>query len=82
MLAFIFGVVFVVVMLAIALFVPNPTPTQWFPICSIHCRIEVFGRYQPANLVENLCAVVQGQIHGCLIPNEVEVSPTGMNAAQ
>ena len=30
MLAFIFGVVFVVVMLAIALFVPNPTPTQWF----------------------------------------------------
>jgi hypothetical protein len=30
LLAFGFGVVFVVVMLAIALFVPNPTATQWF----------------------------------------------------
>src|SRR5207245_382374 len=28
--AFAFGVVFVVVMLYIALFLPNPTPTQWF----------------------------------------------------
>jgi MFS family permease len=28
--AFVFGVVFVVVMLYIALYVPNPTETQWF----------------------------------------------------
>jgi len=30
LLAFGFGVVFVVVMRVIALFVPNPTATQWF----------------------------------------------------
>jgi hypothetical protein len=42
----------------------------------------VLGRYQPANLVENLRAVLEGQIHRCLIPIGFKVSPTGMNAAQ
>jgi hypothetical protein len=56
--------------------------SQGVPIHTVHSGIEMFGRYQPANFIENLCAVVESQIHRCLIPIGLEVSPTGMNAAQ
>ena len=57
-------------------------PNQSTPIDAVHSGIEVLGCYESADLVENLCAVVEGQIHCCLIPIGVEVSPTVMNAAQ
>ena len=38
--------------------------------------------HQSADFVENLRAFVESQIHCCLMPIGVEVSPTAMNAAQ
>jgi hypothetical protein len=42
----------------------------------------VFGSYKAGDLVENLCPLVESQIHCYLIAMDVEVSPTAMNAAQ
>src|ERR1035441_727658 len=59
-----------------------PAPSQSVPIHSIHAWIEMLGLYQSADFVENLRAFVESQIHCCLMPIGVEVSPTAMNAAQ
>ena len=56
--------------------------SQSIPIHAVHSGIEVFGSHKTADLVENLCALVESQIHCCLIPIGVDVSPTVMNAAQ
>ena len=42
----------------------------------------MLGFHQAADLVENLRALFESQIHCCLIPIGVEASPTAMNAAQ
>ena len=55
---------------------------QGLPIHPIHCRVEMFGFHQPADLVENLLAFVQSQIHCSLILIGVDASPIATNAAQ
>jgi len=57
-------------------------PSQRIPIHAVHSGIKVLGSDKAADLVENLCALVESQIHCCLMPIGVEVSPTAMNAAQ
>lgn len=49
---------------------------------TVHSGVEVFGSYKAGDLVENLCPLVERQIHCYLIAMDVEVSPTAMNAAQ
>jgi len=49
-------------------------PNQSIPVHAVHSGIEVFGSYKAADLVENLCSLVESQIHSCLIPIGVEVS--------
>src|SRR5207302_5021539 len=59
----------------------SPTLGKRVPVHAVHAWIEMLLQHQVADLIEDFCALVEGQIH-FWIPIGVEVSPTLMNAAQ
>ena len=56
--------------------------SQPTPIHPVHRGIEVLRFHQPADLVENLRAFVQRQVHCSLILIGVDASPIATNPAQ
>ena len=60
----------------------SSAPNQGIPIHPVHRGIEMLGFHQPADLVENLRAFVQSQIHCSLILIGVDASPIATNPAQ